>query len=74
MMLKYHLQLLTEIFIMILKKLNHLEIVILHPFFLFKDLKVIKYMIHKKKYISCILKSTSGFSINSISLTLKTVI
>ena len=24
-------------------------------------------MIHKKKYISCILKSTSGFSINSIS-------
>ena len=37
------------------------------PVFLFKDLKVIKYMIHKKKYISCILKSTSGFSINSIS-------
>ena len=37
------------------------------PVFLFKELKVIKSTILKEKYISCILKSKIGFSINSIS-------
>jgi single-stranded-DNA-specific exonuclease len=36
------------------------------PIFLFKDLKVIKSTILKKKYISCILKPKTGSSINSI--------
>ncbi len=36
------------------------------PIFLFKDLKVIKYKILNKKYISCILKSKIGSTINSI--------
>jgi len=37
------------------------------PTFLFKDLKVIKSVIHNKKHISVILKSKIGFSIKSIS-------
>ena len=36
------------------------------PIFFFKDLKVIKYKILNKKYISCILKSKIGSTINSI--------
>jgi len=36
------------------------------PIFLFKNLKVIKSTILKKKYISCILKSKTGSSVNSI--------
>ena len=36
------------------------------PTFFFKDLKVIKSSILKKKYISCILKSKTGLSINAI--------
>ena len=37
------------------------------PTFLFKDLKIIKFKILKKKHISLILKSKTGFSIKSIS-------
>ena len=37
------------------------------PTFLFKDLKVIKSKILNEKYISCVLKSKIGFSINTIS-------
>jgi single-stranded-DNA-specific exonuclease len=37
------------------------------PTFLFKDLKIIKNTILKKKHISSILKSKSGFSIKTIS-------
>ena len=37
------------------------------PTFLLKDLKIIKSTIFKGKYISCILKSKIGSSINSIS-------
>ena len=37
------------------------------PIFLFKDLKVIKSIIIKEKYVSSILKSKVGSSINSIS-------
>ena len=36
------------------------------PIFLFKDLKVIKSSILKKKHVSCIFKSKNDFSINSI--------
>ena len=36
------------------------------PTFLFNELKVIKSSILKEKYISCLLKSKTGFSINSI--------
>ena len=36
------------------------------PVFLFRELKVIKHKILKEKYISCILKSKAGTSINSI--------
>jgi len=37
------------------------------PIFLLKELKVIKSTVLKEKFISCILKSKIGFSINSIS-------
>ena len=37
------------------------------PTFLFKELKIIKSSIIKEKYISCLLKSKTGKSINSIS-------
>ena len=37
------------------------------PTFLFKELKVIKSTVLKKKHISCVLKSKIGFSVNSIS-------
>ena len=37
------------------------------PTFLFKDLKIIKVIVLNKKHISVILKSSIGFSINSIS-------
>jgi single-stranded-DNA-specific exonuclease len=37
------------------------------PTFLFKNLKIIKTKILKKKHISCIFKSKIGFSINSVS-------
>ncbi len=36
------------------------------PIFLFRDLKIVKSRIIKKKYISCLLKSKTGISINSI--------
>ncbi len=37
------------------------------PTFLIDSLKIIKYKVLNKKHISCILKSKTGFSINSIS-------
>ena len=36
------------------------------PIFLFKDLKVIKSSVLKKKHISCVLKSRTGSSLNTI--------
>ncbi len=38
-----------------------------NPLFLFKEIKVISYRILENKHISCILKSKTGISINSIS-------
>ena len=37
------------------------------PLFLFKDIKILKPKILKKKHISCILKSSNGYSIKTIS-------
>ena len=37
------------------------------PIFLFKNLKVLKSLLLKEKHVFCILKSSKGFSINSIA-------
>ena len=68
MMQKYHRLYLTKIFIMILRKLDLLEMEILFPYhFFFRNLKVIKSSNIKSKTYFLYFKVNTGYSINSIA-------